>query len=267
MPQRVYFDQANLDAMNNIAILVRDLKYNATASLLPWASLKPYEMPVVYFEPGSSKVPFSTADMPVGSGVSVSVGGSIDVYPPILIDQVRTDRLQLFLKEYDIRVPFLDKFKDGFIKIKNAKVAPCDEVEGLYKIYYRSVINEITFTTKDTFKSEFDGFKNGIMSNFGVDTLILIDIGLWGFHRKSYFGFATTKGNFVMEVNFRIIRLIDGVDLFDEYFSVDFTDPYLKKKSSNLEEFLKDDKPIIFQTLQELVETEVSRILEVLSPS
>lgn len=261
VPQREHFDQANFDTMNNIAILVRNLKYNATASVMPGAPLKPYNTPVVYYDVGHSNSSAPSGSVPLGSGWFLGFGVSFTIYPSILIDQVQTNKLQSSIKDYDMRSSLLSWFKEEFIKIRNVNILSAEAVEKLYKSHFESTLDKITFDTKDEFQTEFGNFKNDLLKTLGADTLILIDTGLWGFHRKPFCRIATTKGNFMIIVNFKIIRLKDGKDLFDSYYSVDFSDSRFGKKNSNLEEFLKGEKPIFSRTLQELVETLVSQVL------
>lgn len=252
--QKEPFDTTHFDSMNNVAVLVRDLKINGKTSLLPFAKSKQFQTPVVY---DSEIKDTSAGNVPVSGGWSVGISVSI----PSPINQGKTDRLQSFLKDYDIRYPLMSKFKEEFKKIKNVDIPDYEEIEKLCKIHYALVLDKLSFTTKDDFSSEFDSFRTDLIKSLNSDTLILIDIGEWGFCHKTFLDFPTTIGNFMMKASFKIIRLSDAKNLFERNILVDFSKSSFKKKNRNLELFLKGDKPIIFQTLDELIQEAVAEII------
>lgn len=250
-----YFNPENFKSMHNVALLVKESKVTATGNAWLWyADVEKFDLPVVWYinKMWSYNRGISMESETSKSGLSwKSEVGAID--SQLTVDRKMSKTLRDYLVNYDIKSVIRGEFLKGWMQLGSFSIISGKKVE---EIYTRCITNSGP-------EKGWLSFLEGLKNDLSVDTLILININLWGLKR----GMMSNKGNFFISTNLRIIRVSDQIDLWDDSAEIDFVEGNFKKDSKSLEKFFQEDKPVFYQNLQELVQEAVREIIEPLNKS
>lgn len=248
-----YFDPENFKSMHNIALLVKESKVTATGNAWLWyADVEKFDLPIVWYinKMWSYNRGISMESETSESGLSwKSEVGAID--SQLTVDRKMSKTLRDYLVNYDIKSVLREEFLKGWMQLGSFSIIPTKKVE---EIYTRCIANSGP-------EKGWLSFLKVLKNDLSVDTLILININLWGFKR----GMISDKGNFFISTNLRIIRVSDQIDLWDDSAEIDFLEGNFKKDSKSFEEFFQGDKSVLSRNLQELIQGAVREIIKPLN--